>query len=189
MELNSHNTNTNNIQTTAVEDDSIDLKKIIFNFLRNWYWFVITVMIALSVALLYNKYATPVYEINSTILVEEENSSSSLGAGMGGLSQNVFQGLGGMGSMQNIHNQMVILSSTPIVSRTLDELDFEVSYYSLHRMVSRESYRDVPFQVIWDRQHPQLINAEFDVKIEADGKLQLSVEQKDVRIYNYDMDE
>src|SRR5690554_5794446 len=186
MELNSHNTNNNNVQTTAVEDDSIDLKKIIFNFLRNWYWFVITVMIALSVALLYNKYATPVYEINTTILVEEEKSGLSLGAGMGGLSQNVFQGLGGMGSMQNIHNQMVILNSTPIVSRTLDELDFEVSYFSINRMVSKESYKDVFFQVIWDRQHPQLTNAEFFVKIESNGKIQLTVDQNDVKVYHYE---
>ena len=37
------------------DDDSIDLKKIIFKFLRNWYWFVLAVVIALGLAYVYKQ--------------------------------------------------------------------------------------------------------------------------------------
>ena len=189
MELNSNKTNTIQANHAAIDDDSIDLKKIIFRFLRNWYWFGGSIVIAISIGYLYNKFATPVYEINSTILVEEEKSGSSIGAGMSGISQNVFQGLGGLGSMQNIHNQMVILNSTPIVSRTLDELEFEVSYFTLNRIKASERYKEVPFKVIWDNQHPQIINADFFLEIEPNGKLHLSVDGQDVKVFSYIDDE
>src|SRR5690554_1177728 len=185
MELNSMNGRMNPVATPATENDSINLKRILFKFLQNWYWFVLTVVIAVSLGFLYNRFATPVYEINSSILVEEEKGSSSLGAGMNGLSQNVFQGLGGMGSMQNIYNQMVVLNSTPLVSRTLNELDFEVSYFEVNRMTAVEKYKEVPFQVIWDKNHPQVINADFNLEIEPDGKLFLTVEGEEVSTYSY----
>src|SRR5690554_3461831 len=189
MELNSMNGRMNPVATPATEDDSIDLKRILFKFLQNWYWFVLTVVIAVSLGFLYNRFATPVYEINSSLLVEEEKGTSSLGSGMNGLSQNVFQGLGGMNSMQNIYNQLVVLNSTPLVSRTLDELDFEVSYYQVNRMSAIEKYKEVPFQVIWDKDHPQVINADFNLEIQPDGKLRVYVEAEEVSTYNYNDEE
>ena len=91
------------------DDDTIDLKKILFLLLRNWYWFIIAVGIALAAAFIYNRYTVPVYEVNSTLLLEEEQSRSPFsGSGSGGAESNLFQGFGMMGSMQNIFNRLFI---------------------------------------------------------------------------------
>ncbi|MEE4285035.1 MAG: polysaccharide biosynthesis tyrosine autokinase, partial [Mariniphaga sp.] len=184
-EINSNNRNIVQPQ----DDDSIDLRKLIFKFLRNWYWFVLAVLITVGLAFLYNRYKTPVYEINASMLVEEGKSTSPLSGALGGPQQNIFQGLGGMNSMQNIYNQMVILNSTPIVSRTLDELDFELSYYAVGRVSVTEKYKEVPFQVIWDENHPQIIEGDFELTIFPDGKLQISINEKEAIVYNYFEDE
>ncbi|MCF6358889.1 MAG: Wzz/FepE/Etk N-terminal domain-containing protein, partial [Draconibacterium sp.] len=167
-------------------DDSIDIKKIIFVGLRNWYWFVICSLIAGAIAYLYNRYTIPVYEVKSTILFEEEYGKSSGVLGELGSQANVFQGLGGMNSMRNIYNQVVIISSTPIVAKTLQKLDFEISYYSLGRIKETEAYKSIPFRVIWDRKHPQLLESDFYLAIQPDGKIQISADLEDVTVYNYD---
>ena len=171
------------------DDDSIDLKKIIFRFLRNWYWFAFVVAITLGMAFLYNRYTTPIYEISSSLLVEEEKAGSPLASGAGGSSEGIFQGLGMMNSMRNIYNQMVILNSTPIVSRTLNELDFEVSYYAVGRVAVSERYKEVPFQVVWDEEHPQVIDADFFLTIEPNGKLKIDMEEEVISAYSYTEEE
>jgi tyrosine-protein kinase Etk/Wzc len=113
MDIQTNGRTMNGYVTNKDDDDSIDLKKIIFRILRNWYWFALTVFLALGAAYAYNRYAVPVYQISSSLLVEEDYSPTPFGGGSKGLSQNIFQGLGGMNSMQNIFNQIVVLSSTP----------------------------------------------------------------------------
>ncbi|HKJ78153.1 MAG TPA: polysaccharide biosynthesis tyrosine autokinase, partial [Prolixibacteraceae bacterium] len=172
------------------DDDTIDLKKILFLLLRNWYWFVIAVGLALTAAFLYNRYTVPVYEVNSTLLLEEEQSRSPFsGGGAGGAESSLFQGFGMMGSMQNIYNQIVILQSSPIIAKTLHEVQFEVSYYSVGRVKTTEQYKDVPFHVIWDQKHPQLIDANFDLEIDASGNMRLNVEAENAEVYRYNEDE
>ncbi|MBT7395751.1 MAG: hypothetical protein HN778_13030 [Prolixibacteraceae bacterium] len=178
----------NNISANQLnEDDSIDIKKIIFKFLRYWYWFVLSVILAGGFAYTYVRYTTPIYEISSTLLVEEDQVSSPL-LGGAGATGNVFQGLGGMNSMRNIFNQMVVLKSTPVVAKTLDKLDFEVSYYSSGRVAVSESYTAAPFLVLWEKDHPQLIEADFNLTIHSDGKLAISAEGENGRVYNYQED-
>src|SRR5665811_2134388 len=102
--------NLNSVRQQPQEDDTIDIKKIFFLLIRNWFWFLLSVFITGAAAYAYNRYTTPVYEVSSTILFEEGQGKSSPlsalaggGEGMG----NVFMGLGGMNSMLNIYNQMV----------------------------------------------------------------------------------
>ena len=168
-------------------EDTIDLKKLVFKLLSNWYWFLLSIVITVGAGFLYNRYATPMYELSTTLLVEEDKVTSPLNEN--GATANVFQGFGVMNSMRNIYNQMVIMNSTPIISRTLDELDFEVSYFAVGRVKTSERYKEVPFQVIWDEDHPQLVNAEFFLTIDPNGKLHLKVKGENAEVYSYKDDE
>ncbi|MGC9353852.1 MAG: Wzz/FepE/Etk N-terminal domain-containing protein, partial [Mariniphaga sp.] len=79
-EINSNNRNVLQSQ----DDDSIDLRKLTFKFLRNWYWFVLAVVVTVGLAFLYNRYKTPVYEVNASMLVEEGKTTSPLSGAIGG---------------------------------------------------------------------------------------------------------
>ena len=129
-------------------DESADIKKIVFKVLSNWHWIVLSVVITLGIAFAYVRYKAPLYEVKTTMLFEEDYGKSPLMAGAGaggGAVGDVFQGLGGMGSMKNIYNQVGILRSSPVVAKTLAVLDFEVSYYTIGRIATSESYRSSPF--------------------------------------------
>lgn len=173
-----------NIQSSINEDESIDLGKILHKCLQNWYWFAFTILAALVVAFAYLRYTTPIYQVRTSILMENEKSSP-YGTALGANSQaNIFQGLGMMGSMRNIHNQMVIVTSSPIVTRTLSELNFNVTYYSLGRVSVKEQYKTAPFVVVWDDNRPQIIDADFKLNIESNGDLHLSIEAENAMVYD-----
>ena len=124
--------------TQIKNDESGDIKKIVFKILNNWYWFILSVFVTGVLAFAYNRYTIPVYEINTTMLFEDDYGNSSSMLGGTGAVGDVFQGLGGLNSMKNINNQILILNSTPVVAKTIEELNFEVSYYAVGNVAVRD---------------------------------------------------
>ncbi len=58
----------NTPQSSMLEDnpmleDDLDIKKLLLNVLSNWYWFVLSLIITLAMAFLYNHYSVPIYNI------------------------------------------------------------------------------------------------------------------------------
>lgn len=185
MDLNGNN-NIQKYLNNKLEDDTIDLKKIIFRFIHNWYWFLISIVVFFGMAFMYNMYKAPLYKIYSTLLVEEGNVNSVFGTGRGSDAGGLFQGLGVINSMRNINNQMEVLHSTPIIAKTLSELNFEVSYYLTGPLSATEIYDKVPFIVLWDENHPQVIDADFFVELLPSGKISLKMFEKgEVKVYSY----
>jgi len=170
-------------------NESAEVKKIVFKILQNWHWFVLSVLVTGSLAFIYNRYTTPVYEINATVLFEDSynNVSSPLSSNTCSVGD-VFQGLGSVGSMKNIYNQLTLLNSIPLIAKTLEELEFEVSYFSIDKFITLESYESAPFQVIWDKNHPQIIYTDFYLTIHPDGKMVLSADGENVYVYSYQED-
>ncbi len=67
------------------QEESIDIKVIFLKLARYWYLFALTIFVAISVAFLFNKYTSPVYEVNASVLVETEKSiDASAMIGIGG---------------------------------------------------------------------------------------------------------
>jgi tyrosine-protein kinase Etk/Wzc len=163
------------------ESSTHEIKKIITKLFRNWYWFVITVALALSSAFLYIRYTPPVYEMNSQVLLNIGSVNSPISAiyGQGG---GMFQDTRDWASL---YNQVAIVSSSPIVSRTISGLDFEISYYSQGRFSETEMYNNVPFQIIWDKNHPQIIEQDFFLTIHPDKNISISLEGENLKIHNY----
>ncbi len=173
---------------SAMEQEQVlDIKKLISRGLRNWYWFVLAILISGGLAYAYNRYTTPVYQLKSALLFEGADKGSSAGMGALGSQTNLFQGLGGLGSMTNIYNQMVVLKSTPIVTKTLESLSFEVSYFKIGRIVQTELFNTAPFYVQWDKSHRQLLGVDFMVSISANGQITVSASavENQAEVYDY----
>ena len=59
-------------QTEQQNEQPIDIKAIFYLFLSNWYWFLISVVLAMSVATYYLLKTTPVYTRSTKLLVKSE---------------------------------------------------------------------------------------------------------------------
>ena len=60
------------------QEDTIDIKSFIIKNLRYWYLFVFFLIIAFFIAILVNKYSTPVYKVSTWILINEKEDPLDL---------------------------------------------------------------------------------------------------------------
>lgn len=182
-----NNNTQNNFNNT--DEETIDLRKIFNYFIGNIHWFIISVVVTLGIAHVVNRYTTRIYNISTTILIEDNTKGSSLfGKNVGG-SLDMLSGFGMYPSLQNFENQSIIIQSYSQIRRTIDNLNFEVSYYRQGRISKNEIYNQSPFEIIYFTDHPQILNANFNVSIDNDGFINLSIDEKNKFIYNYDNDE
>ncbi len=109
--------------TISKREDIVDLRQIIFLMFSKWYLFLLALIITLSGAFFFIKFSNPVYRVSATLLIDEGKSTAS--------SENnqMLQGFGLGASLQNLDNQIMVLSSKTLIGRTLDELPFYSDFY------------------------------------------------------------
>ena len=87
---------------------TIDLMAILNLIIKNWYWFLITLAIALFCARFYISHTIPVYRTSATILINERQDGTLRGE------YDMLQGLGLPSAMNNIDDQMLVFRSRSI---------------------------------------------------------------------------
>src|SRR5690606_7806827 len=125
------------------QNQTIDLKAILYNFLRHWHWFVISIGICLFLAFIYLRYATPQYEVVSTVLIKDDKKGGgSLDPGA------VFQDLDVFKSNQNINNEIEVLKGKTLMYRVLKDLSLETTFYTEGNIKTSEIYgKSLPIKI------------------------------------------
>jgi len=159
------------------QQQSVDYKVLLFKFYRYWYFFAVTVFIALIIAFIFNKYTSPVYEVKTSILIKDKSENK--------LNAQSIMGLGGLNNMQNLQNEIGVLSSYSLTYRTISKIGFEVSYNSEENFISKELYKDTPFTVELDTAFPQPVSMRFNVSITSKDKYRLEAKEEDIKFYSF----
>ncbi len=131
-----------NLQDNNFESHEPTLREQIEQYLRYWPWFVLCVLLSLSIAYVYLRYATPIYQTVATILIKDEKNSA--------LSElAVFQDLGLTGNLNQagFENEMQILKSRSLTERVVRDLNLNVKYLSEGNIRSAELFENLPFRV------------------------------------------
>ncbi|MEN8225144.1 MAG: polysaccharide biosynthesis tyrosine autokinase, partial [Bacteroidota bacterium] len=165
-----------NFYNPDTREESVDYKALFFKFFRYWYFFVLAIILALSIAYLFNRFTQPVYEVSSTMMINDPEK----------LDPQAMIGMGSYGRNQtNTQNEIVALKSYTVVNRTIKKLDFYVSYFSEESFKTTELYKNNPFQVIFDTMRPQPVGLEFFLQPLGNNSFELSATGENVRYYNY----
>ena len=171
------NKNNNNYRSKQENDDqSIDIKGLVFIFLNHWYLFLISVVIALAIGFVINRYKTKVYQTTGTILIKDSRSSLDPTAIMTRVSY---------GSSQNVENEMAILKSYSLIERVIKKMNIEVTYMSKGRVASKELYKTRPFLVEFDRTVPQAVQLVYNIRFIGDSKIELFAKSEGLRKYDF----
>ena len=155
------------------QEESIDIKALFFKFFRFWYFFALTIFVALVIAFLFNKYTKPVFEVKTTVLLKDDKANQNL------------IGLGLMNNKQNLENEMGIINSYSLAKRTINNLDFEISYFEEDNFVTHELYKSSPIKVEMDWEHPQPKNIKFNLFVLSNVKYRLTVQTEKAILYNF----
>ena len=162
-------------QAPLLEEESsgIDILEWVFKIINHWYLFVIAAIIAFSLAYLKNRKVMETYLTTGTMIIQE-----SSGGGYGNSA--LMQGFGMEAGYRNVNNQLIILGSYDLISRTVDSLPFmKVEYMTKGRFKTRNIYRNTPILVEYTRLDPTAYNFLYKCAVQDDGSLLITIDDND----------
>ena len=127
----------------------IDIKRVLLKYLKNWYIFALALGIAFVYAHNKNRYIVPMYQLSTTVLIEDKSHSQVLQERGSITASPIYL------SSKVIDNQIALLKSFAQIKRIIEQLDFDVSYFRKGQFFDQEIYKDAPFRVSFDDDHWQ----------------------------------
>lgn len=137
---NNINNSTNNKTTTY--NDLINLREIVIKYLRKWYWFVISVFVCFLIAFLYIKITIPTYQVQSTILLRQDESS------MGFSEMAILESMGMGGSSKEVEDEIQVLKSKTIMMNVIQHLGIQTEYLQKKGLRQIDTYPEIPLELI-----------------------------------------
>jgi len=183
------------------QEPTFNYEEFLYKCYHYWYLFVITLGLAMLISFLFNKYARPLYEVRSTVLIKDYKENK--------INPQDMLGIGMFNNMQDLQNEIERISAYQLVYRTVQNTGFEVSYFSKDKFLYREFYRQnplvafkrfyngnpfytsselynsAPFRVIMDTTYPQPVNMRFNLTILSPTSYRLDTEAEDVSFYDF----
>lgn len=155
------------------KEEEINLREIIKPYTKKWYWFLVSIFLTTVLAICYILFTTPVYKLQSSVLIKDAKKMSTASADFG-----VLSGLGGFAGMgtNSIENELEIFKSKRIMEDVAKNLKLQISIFSREKFHDVELYKDTnPFNVlvINEKQFEKLPKKPIDIKINGD-KITLS---------------
>jgi len=177
-------------KSEEIFQEKTDYKELVFKIFRYKYWFVISVVVFVGIAYLFNKMTVTQYS-NQTMLLLNQNENNSFMS-----SPDIMQGFGLFGSNQNIENELGILTSFTLVNDAITQLNLEVSLFREDYIFGnllkndflksdKEIYGNPPIQVSIDKTSPQPIYLPVSFRILNEKEIMIESIGSNVPIYSY----
>ncbi len=160
---------------------------MILRLLSFKYYFIVAVLVALSIAFVVNKLSVRIYNNWTTLLIKQEQRNSFLS------SENIMD-IGLFSGIENVENELAILNSFSVVNQAVQEMNLEVSYILeenllpfnfIHYNKESDLYGNSPIQVIIDQTHIQPVDYRFNINILNDSLYKLNAFGESVVMYDY----
>lgn len=139
------------------EGAGFDYKRLWMMFLLHWYWFVLSVVVCLLASFFYLRYTRPVYSATMKVLIKDDTGKSRQG-------QMDLSQIGMISNSIGFDNELELLRSKSLATRTVKELKLYVSYFSEGRVKDDELYKTSP--VLVDLDEASLENLKQSVGME-----------------------
>lgn len=136
--------NSQNITSFDEDQSEINIQEVIKPYVRKWPWFIVSTIILLILAFLYLRYATPIYEIKTSVLIKDAKSNS-MGANSDLLAD--LSGLSGMNT-NSVDNEIEIFKSKKLMSDVVENNNLQTTIISDGNIKGSELFNnDSPFIV------------------------------------------
>lgn len=160
---------------TVEEEKPTDYKAILFEYLMYWPWFVACLIICFFGAWIYLRYQAPVYNINATVLIKQDDKNK---AGGQSASLEAMQDLGMLSMASNFDNEVEILQSRTLLKKVVNTLNLNITYKEKRSFgYPIQLYKDTPVQVWMSPEEADKLPSVLQVKLTCspDGKVQADV--------------
>ena len=114
--------NQNNI-TQEQNNDFINVKDLMYLCMAKWYWFVISIVAAVCVAVAYLLSTPPVYTRSAAILIKEDDQG-----GIGGSASDMLGDFDLFRTKSNVNNEMQSIQSPAVMLDVVRRMNLDVDY-------------------------------------------------------------
>ena len=125
------------------QEEEINLREELEKYLRFWPWFLLSIIVLVSVAFVYLRYTPKVYHSSASIIIKDDEGKGATGD----LAAFAELGLlGGMGS-SSMENEIGILRSRRMMTEVVKALNLHIRYLAEGEILTSEVYNNSPFLV------------------------------------------
>lgn len=143
-----------------------NLRAIVMRYLRNWPWFVGSLVVALVAAYVYLLYQPPVYKVQASLLIKDEKKGIA--------EESLMKELDLFSSSKVVENEMEILKSYTLMDRVVSNLGLAVRYYHPTSTFNKEIYNDSPIRLLVEHPNSQLYGQELSFTFVDSKTIQLN---------------
>ncbi|MCI5056484.1 MAG: Wzz/FepE/Etk N-terminal domain-containing protein, partial [Flavobacteriales bacterium] len=149
-----------------------DVRVVINLLLRNWYWFVICILISGIISYFYTYRLADIYAAKTQVILEsgDENPANLV------FSNNYYN------SFENVASQQRVIKSANLIEGVIDQLDLNISYFIVGRIKTTEVYQNMPFKVSLSHEIPALYGTDFHLKIQDTSEFVLRYDHEEQEI-------
>lgn len=129
--------------------------------LKNWYWFVLSLVVCFVIGKIYLRYQIPIYSVQARFLIKVSTPT--------GNSEEMAQ-MNLVNSNNDVANELEILKTRLLMTRTVRELQANVNYYMKGRFKSTELYSNTPFVMNMVSRPDSNFTVSWNITINPDGQ-------------------
>ncbi|MBR1548984.1 MAG: polysaccharide biosynthesis tyrosine autokinase [Prevotella sp.] len=128
---------------------SLNFQTIFAALVLNWHWFLLSLIICVSGALIYLRYAEPVYQVSARMLIkDQERRRSNANQMLANVSE-----LGILSNSTGIDNEVEVLQSRVLLREVVKDLKLYTEYRREGRIHHVITYKNHPLTVDLDPEH------------------------------------
>lgn len=130
------------ITTLIIPQESkkpINLKGIIVSYLYHWPLFAISLLITVTLAVVYMQVSHPVYEISATLIIKDNKKAPE--------QQSALSEIDLLNSSKLIENEIEVLKSNRLISQVVQQLELGIAYHKKDGLKVTDFYKSGPVKL------------------------------------------
>lgn len=151
----------------------IDFQAIVARYKKYWWLLAASFVMCMGLAFLYLKVSKPVFQVVSSVLVDQDNNSSGAGA-------QLVKSLSLGGSGSRVDDEVIVMGSQELRCQMIKRLHLNRKYVEKTGFLkSKDHYGDSPIEIdaldaLFDTLSTSMV---FKVKIDANGRADVTVKK------------
>ncbi len=162
------------------------IKDLLLNWIKHWYYFVISAIICAGLGVLYVKLKTPEFEILSKVVLRAENGDNSLA----GMSLMKSLGIGKSAPGSNVQDEAELMASHGPLTILIKDLQLNKTYILSEYMGLRKTdlYTQTPINIDYPMDMPDTLSVDLEFSIEVKAEhLKIKLKAFDDKVGTYEL--
>ncbi|WP_405292932.1 GumC family protein [Algibacter sp. Ld11] len=128
-----------NVFSSSKTDQKFNLKKTIGLYTKHWFWFVLCIIILVSLTYVFLRYTVPEYQASTEVMIIDDSDDST---------SEIFNELSLSSGAEDasMEDEILVFKSRKVLRNVVEDLDLNVQYFTQGVVLENESYNEIPFE-------------------------------------------